>query len=186
MATERDRPGPPLTRRRLLRIGGLGCFGLSLADLLRAEAAVTPPRPAASIRSCILIFYYGGPSHLDTWDMKPHAPLEVRGEFRSIATNVPGIRVSEHLPQSSRVMDRLAIVRSVHHPMTNHNAAAFTTLTGRTPARGDLELLSDNASDPPCLGSALSQGADLRGAAARDVQRGSTSRAGRRLPGCGA
>jgi hypothetical protein len=147
-----------LTRRRLLRIGGLGCFGLSLGDLLRAEAAGSGPprRPAAPIRSCILIFYYGGPSHLDTWDMKPDAPLEVRGEFRSIASNVPGIRVSEHLPLSARVVNHLAIVRSMHHPMTNHNAAAFATLTGRTPARGDLELLSDNASDPPCLGSTLS------------------------------
>jgi hypothetical protein len=149
-----------MTRRTLLRIGGLGWLGLSLPDLLRAEAKAvgTPERPhaAGSIRSCILIFYYGGPSHLDTWDMKPDAPREVRGEFQSIASNVPGIRVSEHLPRSARVVDRLAIVRSVHHPMTNHNAAAFATLTGRMPARGDLELLSDNANDPPCLGSTLS------------------------------
>ena len=113
-------------------------------------------RPAGSLRSCILIFYYGGPSHLDTWDMKPQAPREVRGEFQSIATNVPGMRVSEHLPHSSRVVDRLAIVRSMHHPMTNHNAAAFATLCGRHPAKGDLELLGNNANDPPCLGSVLS------------------------------
>jgi hypothetical protein len=104
-----------------------------------------------------VIFYYGGPSHLDTWDMKPGAPREVRGEFSSIATSVPGLRVSEHLPHSARVADRLAIVRSLHHPMTNHNAAAFATLGGRNPARGDQELLSDNANDPPCLGSILSR-----------------------------
>jgi hypothetical protein len=144
-------------RRQLLRIGGLGCLGLSLPDVLRAEANTAPGRPAASLGSCILIFYYGGPSHLDTWDMKPGAPLEVRGEFQSIATSVPGLRVSEHLPHSARVADRLAIVRSMHHPMTNHNAAAFATLSGRAPARGDLELLNDNANDPPCLGSVLSQ-----------------------------
>jgi hypothetical protein len=149
-------PDLALTRRRLLRIGGLGWLGLGLPDLLRAEAASAPARGSGTIRSCIVIFYYGGPSHLDTWDMKPDAPREVRGEFESIATSVSGIRVSEHLPQSARIVHRLAIVRSVHHPMTNHNAAAFATLTGRTPARGDLELLSDNASDPPCLGSTLS------------------------------
>jgi len=113
-------------------------------------------RPRDAIRSCILIFYYGGVSHHDTWDMKPNAPREVRGEFRPIATNVPGIRVSEHLPHSSRVVDRLAIVRSVHHPMTNHNAAAFAALSGRPPAKGDLELLANDRNDPPCLGSVLS------------------------------
>jgi hypothetical protein len=88
--------------------------------------------------------------------MKPAAPSGVRGEFRPIATNVPGIHVSEHLPHSSRVVDRLAIVRSLHHPMTNHNAAAFAALSGRDPAKGDLELLSDDRGDPPCLGSILS------------------------------
>jgi hypothetical protein len=144
-------------RRRVLRIGGLGALGLSASGWLRAagpDAAAS--RGQSPIRTCILIFYYGGPSHLDTWDMKPGAPREVRGEFRPIATNVPGIHVSEHLPHSSRVVDRLAIVRSLHHPMTNHNAAAFAALSGRDPAKGDLELLSDDRGDPPCLGSVLS------------------------------
>src|SRR5215207_11626798 len=130
MRRKREMGGTPslsLDRRRLLSSGGLGMLGMNIAGLLRA-AAPTPgllsPGPAP-IRSCILIFYYGGPSHLDTWDMKPHAPREIRGEFRPIATNVPGIQVSEHLPHSARVVDRLAIVRSLYHPMTNHNAAAF-------------------------------------------------------------
>jgi hypothetical protein len=145
-----------VTRRRLLRIGGLGPLGLNLATLLRAEAARGPGRPDAPVRSCILIFYYGGPSHHDTWDMKPHAPREVRGEFGSIATAVPGLRISEQLPHCARVMGRLAIVRGMHHPMTNHNAAAFATLCGRNPLKGDLELLADDRNDPPCHGSALS------------------------------
>jgi hypothetical protein len=146
-----------LRRRQVLQLGGLGWLGLGLVDALGAEAtAPYVPITPGPLRSCILIFYYGGPSHLDTWDMKPQAPSEIRGEFGSIATNVPGIRASEHLPHSARVVDRLAIVRSVHHPMTNHNAAAFATLVGRPPARGDLELLNDNANDPPCLGSLLS------------------------------
>jgi hypothetical protein len=103
-----------------------------------------------------LIFYYGGPSHLDTWDMKPNAPLEIRGQFRSIATSVPGLRIGEHLPHSSRVMDRLAVIRGMHHPMTNHNAAAFSALCGRNPLKGDLELLGNDRNDPPCQGSILS------------------------------
>ena len=88
--------------------------------------------------------------------MKPNAPAEIRGQFGSIATSVPGIRVCEHLPQTARVMDRLAIVRSMHHPMTNHNAAAFTALCGRDPLKGDLELLSNDRNDPPCYGAILS------------------------------
>lgn len=149
------KPAGVLHRRRWLRMGGLGALGLNLAGLLRADAAAARRAPG-SIRSCILIFYYGGPSHLDTWDPKPGAPREVRGEFGTIATNVPGIRVGEHLPHSARVVDRLAIVRSLHHPMTNHNAAAFAALSGRDPAKGDLELLSNDRNDPPCLGSLVS------------------------------
>jgi hypothetical protein len=149
---------PDLGRRNLLRIGGLGALGLNLAGLFRAEARGAAAATASSrpIRSCILIFYYGGPSHLDTWDLKPNAPREVRGEFRPIATSVPGLSVGEHLPRCARVMDRLAVVRSVHHPMTNHNAAAFATLCGRNPLKGDLELLADDRNDPPCIGAALS------------------------------
>jgi hypothetical protein len=142
-----------------MRVGSLGFLGLNLAELLRAEAAQAAThggRPAKPIRSCIVLFYYGGPSHHDTWDMKPGAPREVRGEFASIATSAPGIRISEHLSRSARVMDRAAIIRSLHHPMTNHNAAAVEALCGRTPLKGDLELLSPDANDFPCYGATLS------------------------------
>ena len=158
MSREREPVSPPsrlIDRRRWLGRGVLGALGLNIAGLLRASAPATATG-RAPVRSCILIFYYGGPSHLDTWDVKPDAPREVRGEFQAIATNVPGIHVSEHMPHSARVVDRLAIVRSVHHPMTNHNAAAFAALSGRTPAKGDLELLANDRNDPPCLGSVLS------------------------------
>jgi hypothetical protein len=101
------------------------------------------------------VFYYGGPSHVDTYDMKPGAPAEVRGSFGSIATTAPGLKVCEHLPNTARVMDRLAILRAMHHPMTNHNAAAFATLCGRNPLKGDLELLSNDRNDPPCFGATL-------------------------------
>jgi hypothetical protein len=146
-----------LNRRQWLQAGGLGGLGMLLAKALDAREVRPGGGSEKPIRSCIVIFYYGGPSHHDTWDMKPNAPREVRGEFRPIATNVPGIQVSEHLPHCARVVDRLAIVRGVHHAMTNHNAAAFATLSGRAPAKGDLELLGNDRNDPPCLGSILSQ-----------------------------
>src|SRR2546425_627199 len=146
-----------LSRRELLRIGGLGFLGLNLPGLLRLEAAqaARSSSPAASVKSCILLFYYGGPSHHDTWDMKPDAPQEVRGEFQAIATNVPGLRISEHLAGTARVADKLAIVRSMHHGMRNHNAAAVEALCGRTPLKGDQEFLAGDPTDFPCYGSAL-------------------------------
>ena len=102
-----------MNRRQLLCAGGLGLMGLNLAHLLEAETlprrAATGMGPRGEIKSCILMFYYGGPSHHDTWDMKPSAPLEVRGEFASIATSVPGVRICEHLPRSAKIMDRLAV-----------------------------------------------------------------------------
>lgn len=152
--------GPVISRRGLLCAGGLGLMGLNLANLLEAETVGPKPgtgnAPPSPIKSCILMFYYGGPSHHDTWDMKPAAPLEVRGEFASIATRVPGVRICEHLPRSAKIMDRLAVIRSAHHTMRNHNAAAVEALCGRTPLRGDLELLAnDPTTDFPCYGSAL-------------------------------
>jgi hypothetical protein len=145
----------------LLAIGGLGAMGLNLGTLFQAQAAASPRlRHAggpAPLQSCILLFYYGGPCHLDTWDMKPHAPREVRGEFKPIATRAPGLQVCEHMPHSALVADKLAVVRSLHHPMRNHNSAAVEALCGRTPIKGDLELLANDPTvDFPCYGSALS------------------------------
>lgn len=141
----------PMDRRRLLEVGALGGFGLTLAGLAEARAAGA----AAKIRSCILIFYYGGPSQFETWDPKPDAPSEVRGEFRPIETAAAGVRISEPLPLTARVMDRVALVRSMHHPMRNHNSAAVEALCGRTPLGGDLELLADTSQSFPCYGSVL-------------------------------
>ena len=93
---------------------------------------------------------------METWDPKPDAPLEVRGLCSSIETNVSGIRISEYLPKMASVMNHVTLVRSVHHPMRNHNSAAAEVLTGKTPLRGDLELLGDDPLGPPCLGSSLS------------------------------
>ena len=153
-------PTPLFTRRALLQAGSLGYLGLGLADLLRAEAGQaagsTDQTRTNPLKACILLFYYGGPSHLDTWDMKPGAPREVRGDFQTVATAVPGVRISEHLPRCARVMDKLAIVRSMHHGMRNHNSAAVEALCGRTPLKGDQELLADEPNNFPSYGAAIS------------------------------
>src|SRR5437667_11288860 len=99
------------SRRWFLQTGLAGLAGLSLPDLLRCRAEGRAP--GASRQAVILVWLSGGPSQLDTWDPKPDAPSEVRAPFRSIATNVPGVRICEHLPRQARIMDRLAIIRSV-------------------------------------------------------------------------
>jgi hypothetical protein len=141
-------------------MSGMGLLGTVLPEFLVANKGLSAPRhmPLSedSIRSCIVVFYYGGPSQLDTWDMKPNAPTEIRGEFGSIATSVAGLRVCEHLPRCARVMDKLAVIRSMHHSMRNHNAAAVESLCGRMPLKGDLELLADDPNSFPCYGAALS------------------------------
>ena len=143
------------TRRRFFEAAGIAGLGLGLgAGSARGARFVdTTKKP---IRSCILIFYYGGPSHLDTWDLKPAAPAEVRGDYRAIATSVPGLQVCEHLPRMAPLMHKVALVRSMHHPMRNHNSAAAEALTGHTPAGGDQELLTDDPRGLPTFGSAIS------------------------------
>jgi hypothetical protein len=149
-----------LHRRQLLQLGGQGCLGLSLAGLLRAQAAQAgrpPAQPApARIKSCILVFCYGGPSHLDTFDMKPDAPGEVRGEFRPIPTTAPGVRVCEHLPRLARLMHKVAVIRSMHHANHLHDSAAIETLTGRPIGGPDRELFTPIPQFFPSYGSALS------------------------------
>lgn len=103
-----------ITRRNFMQIGAFGA-GLTLADQLRARAAGTTPGSAslATPKAAIMVFLPGGPSHIDTYDPKPEAPAEFRGEFQPIATTVPGIQICEHFPMQARMMDKLAIVRSL-------------------------------------------------------------------------
>jgi len=149
-----------LDRRRWLQVASLGWLGAGLPSFFsnrRLHAGESPAKPRLSpIKSVIVVFHYGGPSQFETYDPKPNAPAGVRGEYASIATAVPGIAVGEYLPKVAKIMDRLAIVRSMHHPMRNHNSAAAEALTGRTPAGGDLELLADEARSFPTLGSSVS------------------------------
>jgi hypothetical protein len=141
------------SRRHLLRAGTAGIAGLGLPALLRAEATQTPPARAKHI---IFLHQFGGPSHLDTFDMKPGAPDGIRGEFHPIATGQPGLSVSEHLPRFATVIDRFAQIRSVNHRMKNHNSATYYSLTGHAPPLDDIRL-RDTQELYPAYGSTVAR-----------------------------
>ncbi len=122
------------SRREFLRAGALALGGLSLADVLRARAEAGN----ASLDTSVILFYmWGGPSHLETYDLKPHAPVEYRSVFRPIATRVPGMDICELFPRQAQLADRFALVRSLHHEINIHNDAAIEVLTGKRPSRLD-------------------------------------------------
>jgi hypothetical protein len=115
-----------VSRRNFLKIGAFGA-GLTLADVLRARAqASTAGQPTPSQKSAIMIFLPGGPSHMDMYDLKPEAPVEFRGEFRPIPTNVPGVQICEHFPLQARMWDKLACIRSIVS-VDEHSDSLVTT-----------------------------------------------------------
>ena len=126
------------TRRDFLKVGTLGVVGLSLPQYLAAKEAGRV-NPDKDDRACIMIFNLGAPSQLDTWDMKPDAPVEVRGPFQPIETTVPGIQVSEILPRHAGIADKFSLVRSCHHMgAAVHDAGWQIVQTGRA-FRGGVE-----------------------------------------------
>src|SRR5262245_1391138 len=143
----------PVSRRELLQIGAAGLFGVSLPQMLRASAERSSPEQDATADNLIIVFLNGGPSHLDMWDMKPDAPAEVRGEFKPIASSVPGLSVSEYLPRLAKVMHLGTLIRSAHHSVNNaHAAAVYTALTGHD--RGDANrAIGAGPEDYPAIGS---------------------------------
>jgi len=123
-----------VSRRSFLRVGSLAVGGLTLPGLLRMRAEAKEKGSLSRPRkSCILIWQAGGPSHIDMYDLKPDAPAEVRGEFKPIDTNVSGVRIGEHLPLQSRIMDKMAIVRSAYHTNAGHGMGSQWMLTGYQP-----------------------------------------------------
>jgi hypothetical protein len=116
-------------RRAFLRSGLVGLCSLGLPDLLRLEAAA-PNRSRTSPKSILVLWLWGGPSHMETFDLKPDAPAEYRGDFRPIRTNVPGIQICEHLPRLARQADKFALIRSLHHDSPGHINSTHTLLTG--------------------------------------------------------
>jgi hypothetical protein len=120
-----------LTRREWLRVGGLGALGLSLPALMEARAKATPEKTSfGKAKSCILLFYLGGPPQHETWDPKDDAPVEVRGEFHSVASNVPGIRVGELMPRTARLLDRICVLRAMSTNDNAHSSSGYWMLTG--------------------------------------------------------
>ena len=157
----------PLTRRRFLHVGSLGVFGLTLADVLagRALSAERPgARPASfgRAKSCVVVFLKGGPPQQDTFDMKPDASSEVRGEFRPIPTSAAGMSVCEHLPRLARVMHRTTVLRTLSHRDGTHSTAAFLVTTGRKYPRPGEAVLSTE--DPPHFGAVAAAAGGRQGA----------------------
>ena len=133
-----DGRGEPATRREVLRAGALSALGLTMPELARLRAATAAgdsPSAPQRANSCVFVFLFGGPSHIDLWDMKPKAPVEIRGEFKPIDTVVPGIQLCEHLPRLARQMGRFCLLRSMTHRMPVHGPACSEMYTGQAVLR---------------------------------------------------
>lgn len=154
-----------ISRRDFMQIGGLGAAGLALPDLLRARAQGSTPlaRGTGQAKACILLFMGGGPPQMDTFDLKPDAPAEVRGQFPPIATSVPGTQISSLLPALAQRADRYAIIRSVSDEYAGgaHGPGVYLALTGHKNPRVNGDDIRPTADDYPCMGSAVAR---LRGA----------------------
>src|SRR5438105_3129811 len=139
-----------LSRRSFLRVGGLATLGLSLPGFLRLQAQAAAATPTAGKKNinCILMWMQGGPSHHETFDPKPDAPAEVRGEFNTIPTTLPGVRIAEHLPMLAKQTDKYSIIRG-HDPKNgSHGTADALMMSGH----------KFNASLPfPCYGSVIAR-----------------------------
>ena len=149
-----------LTRREWLRVGGLSALGLSLPALLGAKNTSSASSGASfgKAKSCILLFHLGGPPQHETWDPKDDAPVEVRGELKSIAGNVPGIRVGELMPRTARLLDRICVLRAMSTGDNAHSSSGYWMLTG-TPHQ---PMNSENAkpgapNDWPCTAAIVHQ-----------------------------
>ncbi|AWM36291.1 hypothetical protein GobsT_59210 [Gemmata obscuriglobus] len=161
MTTPPPRPCRGLSRREMLRVGALTPLGFGLTDVLQARAGAAPKGRA---RSVILLFMWGGPSHLDTWDPKPAAPLEVRGAFESIATTVPGLRIGEHFPRLAARAHQYAVVRSMTHTDPAHLSPVHHLMTGRVAPRPNSDSDGASRGDAPCLGAVVHKLAPATGA----------------------
>ena len=180
MSTRRPLPEINGVRRALLQVGAVGLTGLSLPRLLAAEEeqAVAP-----RVKSVLLIYLDGGPSHIDMLDMKPAAAAEIRGPYQPIATSVPGTQVCEHLPQIAGQMHRILQVRSVRHEETVHDPAVYQMLTGykHISSAGDLRV---EPTDHPHMAAAFSQADRSPVVMPRAIQTPDLMRmGGRQLPG---
>jgi len=147
-----------LSRRELLRIGGLSLGSLSLQGLLgRQSAAAGASRSFGRAKNCILLFLSGGASHHDTFDPKPGAAAEIRGEFDTIATALPGIRFTKYLPRTAQLMNQIALVRSMTHTSSGHATGGYAMFTGQTYPRTESDANFMGRQEAPHIGSALTK-----------------------------
>ena len=153
-------PGP-MPRREFLQAGALALGGATLPSILAGRAAAGEANRDTSV---ILLYLHGGPSQLETYDLKPEAPLEYRSVFSPIPTNVTGMDICEHLPLQAKLGDKIALVRSLHHEMSSHSDGGIEVLTGKTPVIPD--PASQSKSDHPDIGNILSH---LRGTSAHAI-----------------
>jgi hypothetical protein len=142
-----------LSRRQLLRLVPFAFASSALAS--------DKPRPKARAKSVIFLHQWGGPSHHDTFDMKPSAPAEIRGEFKPIATSLPGLQIGERLPRTAQIMHKVTVLRGLRHTMKNHNSAGYYSLTGYAPPSDD-QRLRDSKDLFPAYGSIVDRLAPAR------------------------
>ena len=142
----------PYSRRRFLQAGSLALGGVSLTDVLAGQAASGNTGKDTSV---ILLFLSGGPSQLETYDLKPDIPSSYRGIYAPIATNVPGITICDQFPLQAKLADKFSLVRSLHHNMDSHSDGSITVLTGRSPLKPD--PTSRSKSKHPDFGSVASK-----------------------------
>jgi len=145
-----------LTRRQLLEVGGAGLCGLNAATLAAAEASQRTTGPSARAKSVIFVYLFGGPSQLETFDMKPAAPSNVRGPFSPIAARTPELRICEHLPRLAQRSDQYAVIRTLNHSQNSHNAAHYIQTGHPMPAaqRGPANV-NAAPNDWPAMGSVV-------------------------------
>ena len=151
-----------LSRRELLRVGGLGAFGLSAGQLSSARGeSLATVNPAGlpgfgKARSCIVLFLLGGPPQHETWDPKPHAPAEIRGDFQPIASAIPGLHVGEMMPKTAALADRVSVLRAVATDDNAHSASGYWMLTGSPHQPRNVENAGTGApNDWPCLAAVV-------------------------------
>ena len=151
---------PPTISRRQVLATSLGCAGFSLTDFLQLQsiAKENKTETKGKAKSCIILFAWGGMSHLETWDPKPEGPKEIRGSFDTISTATPGIHIGEHMPYLAKQTNKLAIVRSMHHGSSAHGKAMYWNFTGHKPPQSDTAAnLPPSSSDWPSLLSVISK-----------------------------
>lgn len=145
-----------LSRRRAIQAGGL--LGLSLPTLLQQRSAsATGGGTTGRAKSCIILYCWGGQSHIDTWDLKPHAPKQIRGPFKPVSTRVPGIQVGEHIPHLTKMIDKLAIIRSIFHTDSAHGRGMYWNMTGHKPPQDRPGNIPPKRSDWPGLPAMISR-----------------------------